>query len=457
MAGSGAMSVLAVMLISLSWAPLHVAAMYSSSSPVLMLEPDNFQSKIKAGGVWLVAFTAPWCGHCKSLVPEYEKAAAALKGMAGVAAVDADTHKELGSQYGVKGFPTIKLMYADENGKIKASDYTGGRTAKDMVTFLADKAKSLALKRLGEKAAPSGGGGEKKKPSGGGGGGAADPFYGGTAVFPLSDDNFESMVTGSADLWLIEFYAPWCGHCKSLKPEYIEAAEKLKGKVKLGAVNCDDAKGVCGQYNIKGFPTLKFFGTNKRSPEEYNSPREAAAIVSFCTQKWSSLAPPAEVHELVSSALFEKECIGGGQVSAKHLCIIAFLPDVLDSKASGRKEYIKALKKTADSFKDSNFAYLWAEGGRQSALESGMGVGGFGYPAVVAVFPGTKKYSTLKGAFSVDSLKEWIESTRRGAGLSPVAGGAEALPAVQTTTPWDGKDAVVQEEEEFSLDDIMNE
>lgn len=55
-------------------------------------------------------FYAPWCGHCKSLQPAWDQAAKALKGIVNIAAVDADAHRSLGSEYGVQGFPTIKLM-----------------------------------------------------------------------------------------------------------------------------------------------------------------------------------------------------------------------------------------------------------------------------------------------------------------------------------------------------------
>lgn len=53
----------------------------------------------------------------------------------------------------------------------------------------------------------------------------------------LTNDNFNDLVMKSKDIWMVEFYAPWCGHCKALEPEYKEAAGKLKGQVKLGKVD----------------------------------------------------------------------------------------------------------------------------------------------------------------------------------------------------------------------------
>ena len=55
---------------------------------------------------------------------------------------------------------------------------------------------------------------------------AGGGFYSGSSgVINLSESSFDDEVTTSDDLWFVEFYAPWCGHCKNLKPEYIDAAK----------------------------------------------------------------------------------------------------------------------------------------------------------------------------------------------------------------------------------------
>lgn len=56
-------------------------------------------------------------------------------------------------------------------------------------------------------------------------------------VVVLTDSNFNDLVLASKDIWFVEFYAPWCGHCKKLEPEWNEAASRLKGTVKLGKVD----------------------------------------------------------------------------------------------------------------------------------------------------------------------------------------------------------------------------
>ena len=54
----------------------------------------------------------------------------------------------------------------------------------------------------------------------------------------------------SNDIWIVEFYAPWCSHCKKLKPEYEQAAKNLKGMVKLGMVDATVEKELAKRFEI---------------------------------------------------------------------------------------------------------------------------------------------------------------------------------------------------------------
>lgn len=69
-------------------------------------------------------------------------------------------------------------------------------------------------------------------------------------VIELTDSNFKETVLDSTDMWLVEFYAPWCGHCQKLAPEWAEAATELKGKVKLGALDATVHTLMSNKYNV---------------------------------------------------------------------------------------------------------------------------------------------------------------------------------------------------------------
>lgn len=67
-------------------------------------------------------------------------------------------------------------------------------------------------------------------------------------VVLLRADTFDEMVVKDDAYWMVEFFAPWCGHCQQLAPEYEKAAKELKAgeRAKLGAVDCDVEKDLCG-------------------------------------------------------------------------------------------------------------------------------------------------------------------------------------------------------------------
>lgn len=383
-------------------------------SDVIDLNPTNFASRVlDSNDVWLVEFYAPWCGHCKALVPEYVKAAKALKGIVKVAAVNADEHRSLGSQFGVKGFPTIKLFGAN---KQKPSDHKGGRTARAFADAALAELKQIVDARLGGKSSSgsSSSGSDSSKD-----------------VIELTDDNFSSKVLKSKDIWLVEFYAPWCGHCQRLAPIWAEVATTLKDKVKVGAVDATVHSSVANDYQIKGFPTIKVFIDGQA--QEYEGGRTKEEFVQFALDKLAENAKAPEVIQLTSSENVKQVC------DENQLCIVSFLPHILDCDSNCRTSYLDTLKRVSEQFKRNQWGYLWTEAVQQPQLEEALGVGGFGYPALVALNTRKMKYSLLRGSFSFDGIKEFLRDLSYGKGSSfPVKGAS--LPKIDSIDPWDGKD-----------------
>ena len=106
-----------------------------------------------------------------------------------------------------------------------------------------------------------------------------------TSVIQLNKDNFENEVVKSDNLWLILFYAPWCGHCKAFHPQIEKLAKSVKGVFKIGAVNCEEQRDLAQKYKIDGYPTVLFFGEDKNKTVEYEGDRKAEKIVDFLLDK----------------------------------------------------------------------------------------------------------------------------------------------------------------------------
>jgi protein disulfide isomerase family A protein 3 len=121
-------------------------------------------------------------------------------------------------------------------------------------------------------------------------------------VLVFTDNDFESNVKQHSII-LVEFYAPWCGHCKRLAPEYEEAATKLKSTdplVPLAKVDCTAEKSICEKFGVSGYPTLKVF-KNGAFAFEYEGGRNADGIIKYMLSK----AGPS-TKELTNNADFDK-------------------------------------------------------------------------------------------------------------------------------------------------------
>ncbi|XP_021858733.2 protein disulfide isomerase-like 1-4 [Spinacia oleracea] len=104
-------------------------------------------------------------------------------------------------------------------------------------------------------------------------------------VVVLKERNFTDVVEGNKYV-LVEFYAPWCGHCQSLAPEYAAAATQLKSDgvdVVLAKVDATEENELAHQFDVQGFPTVYFFVDGEH--KVYNGQRTKEAIVTWIKKK----------------------------------------------------------------------------------------------------------------------------------------------------------------------------
>ncbi|KAA3455341.1 protein disulfide-isomerase 5-2-like [Gossypium australe] len=125
-------------------------------------------------------------------------------------------------------------------------------------------------------------------------------------VLELDESNFDSAIS-SFDYILVDFYAPWCGHCKRLSPQLDEAAPVLAGlnePIVLAKVNADKFTRLASKHDIDGYPTLKFFMHGV--PMEYNGPRKADLLVQylkkFVAPDVSILSSDSAINDFVEAA-----------------------------------------------------------------------------------------------------------------------------------------------------------
>jgi len=162
-----------------------------------------------------------------------------------------------------------------------------------------------------------------------------------TQVIDLSSENIDDFLQNH-ELSMVEFFAPWCGHCKKLAPAYNDAAtELLKDDIILAKVDCtaEHNKAICTKYGVTGFPTLQVFRKGE-DPIQYKQGRTAVDIVKFMKKR----AAPAfiEIASITELKKFQ---------SSSSIAVLAGL-----EKAEG-EEY-EIFTKLANKYRDNyEFAF----------------------------------------------------------------------------------------------------
>jgi protein disulfide isomerase family A protein 3 len=214
-------------------------------------------------------------------------------------------------------------------------------------------------------------------------------------VITLTDDTFESRVA-EYELVLAEFYAPWCGHCKKLAPEYEVAATALKSNdppIALVKVDCTVETKTCQKYGVSGYPTLKIFKNGELSTD-YSGPRESQGIIKYMRTK----AGPV-VKECSTLAELEK-FLANDQHS-----IVGFF-------ASQDTALAKEFRKTADQLAENyRFASVLVSSAKEIADK-------YKYSDKVVMFQPPRLHTKLEESQQVypgqEAISKWIKAKIQG-------------------------------------------
>ena len=273
-------------------------------------------------------------------------------------------------------------------------DYNGPRTANGIVNFMMDKMKSQALLNLNGKKKSSSSGSKSGSGSGG--------------VIDLTDSNFSMVKNTDKALYMVMFMAPWCGHCKNLKPKWAQAARQNSNEyIKFAMIDCDTHKSSCSNYGIQGYPTIKVFLPGGKV-EDYGGARETSALLEFADNLATNLKPVKPLAFLSDQAKYDEYC-----VEESGVCLISFLPHIADTGVEGRKKYNDLLKELQRKHKSKPLVFLWAQAGDQFGFEEKLNLG-FGYPAVVALNLRKKKFGVMRDSFDEKGIDRFVTGLMSG-------------------------------------------
>lgn len=352
----------------------------------LELTPENWKAHTE-GKIAFVKFFAPWCGHCKKIKPAWDRLMQDFKASttAIVAEVDCTADgKDLCTSNGVKGYPA--LMWGKAADPLKP--YNGERSYEDLRRFaqanlgescgpaflwlcdekrrvLLDKFMRIPPEKLDEKISLADqqikraeytwklvehnvslemkAAEEKKRKK------ITSirkknelPQAANTGAVELTSANWEEHVADKTVF--IKFFAPWCGHCKSLKPAWDRLTSDFEGTTTalVAEVDCTGkGKDLCDKYDVTGFPRLLWGKADEL--QKYFGGREYEEMKRFADDHLGKPCGPNNL-ELCSES-HKKAMENYGKMS----------PEKRESKARNAE---KAIEKANKAYDDAHWNFL---------------------------------------------------------------------------------------------------
>lgn len=229
----------------------------SAGTKLVSLGPDDFNpSKVGPDSrePWFVDFFAPWCPPCMRLLPEFRKAARDYNGGVNFGTVDCTIHGDLCQVYNIRSYPTT-IFY----NQSVPHQYHGHHDSYHILEFIQDT--------------------------------LSPP------VVVLDREKFTQLVYGGDKdtRWFVDFFAPWCGPCQQLAPQWRKLAKMLRDfdGVKVGQVDCQAHGDLCGSENVNSYPTIRLYSKSEQGFSQFhpynNWARDATAIMAWMFE--SNLVP----------------------------------------------------------------------------------------------------------------------------------------------------------------------
>lgn len=236
----------------------------------------TLETAIKGKGHMVLFYTTPEqcqdCREARTLLHELIEIYNREESPVTVAELDCSQNTEYCTKLEVKSFPEFHFFSAGGGKRVK---YIGDVKKDDVVQFIEEQSKS------------------------------GDSVVSKNSLYELTKDTFKSFIADGNHF--IKFYAPWCGHCKKLAPTWEDLAKDTESEdVKISKVDCTSHQEICRDYGVRGYPTLKFFGSGEEVAS-YSGARSLEALKTFVKEQIQkrSVQPGDEAAAVVEEELVQ--------------------------------------------------------------------------------------------------------------------------------------------------------
>lgn len=199
----------------------------STSSTLVVLDSEKYWEARNSGDLWLIDHFAPWCPPCLRLLNELRKLPATVEGgkqQLRVGSLDCEANREICQQEGVNSYPRT-MLFTEDGGQ---HTLVGYHPVEELLEFIT----------------------ETIHPS----------------VQQLDSVAFKEKIHArpAGSLFFVDFFAPWCGPCQQLAPEFRRLARQWAvanpdSQIGFGSVDCNQNGQLCDREGVRSYPTLRLY------------------------------------------------------------------------------------------------------------------------------------------------------------------------------------------------------